>query len=160
MPSGVHDGHKINTEDDFWNYVKIGEPSDCWIWQSTITVYGYGLFSLNKRLEHAHRFAWEFINGSIPNGKHILHICDDPACCNPAHLYCGTPQDNANDRMNRTRHYFGDRHHWSKLTAKKVKDIRRVYKENPQCHRVIAEAAGVSRRTIGRIINRKIWKQV
>jgi hypothetical protein len=47
--------------------------------------------------------AWIITNGSIPNSMHVLHICDNKACCNPAHLYLGTHQDNMADVKARGR---------------------------------------------------------
>jgi hypothetical protein len=32
-----------------------------------------------------------------------LHTCDNRACCNPDHLYAGTPNQNTYDRLNRKR---------------------------------------------------------
>lgn len=33
----------------------------------------------------------------------VLHICDRPPCCNPAHLYLGTSKNNIDDCKNRGR---------------------------------------------------------
>jgi hypothetical protein len=35
-------------------------------------------------------------------GCHRPGVCDNPACCNPAHLYWGTAEENRRDR-------YGDR---------------------------------------------------
>ena len=38
---------------------------------------------------------------TIPKGHaiHLCHACNNEKCCNPKHLYWGTPIDNARDRV-------------------------------------------------------------
>ncbi|WP_428985700.1 HNH endonuclease [Sinomonas terricola] len=43
--------------------------------------------------------------GSIPDGAHILHSCDNPPCVNPGHLRPGTRFDNMQDKVLRGRHF-------------------------------------------------------
>jgi hypothetical protein len=77
-------------DERFWSFVK--EPfdpiNDCWNWQGHVNVrHGYGQFTLsrNKKLR-AHRFAYEFFNGPIPEGLEVHHNCDNRKCVNPTHL--------------------------------------------------------------------------
>jgi hypothetical protein len=51
-----------------------------------------------------HRLVWEEANGPIPDGLHVLHRCDVPACCNIDHLFLGTPADNLRDQIAKGRH--------------------------------------------------------
>ena len=51
-----------------------------------------------------HRIAWEMHHAEpIPEGMSVLHHCDNPACCNPEHLYIGDHTDNMQDRKRRNR---------------------------------------------------------
>lgn len=64
----------------------------------------YGIARLRGKQMNAHRIAMMFhLGGPIPSGKWVLHRCDNPPCCNPRHLYCGSPLDNAHDMMARGR---------------------------------------------------------
>jgi hypothetical protein len=68
----------------------------CWIWMGAAGRYGQA--KRNGRVIRAHRLSWIAHNGDIPAGLHVLHKCDTPLCVNPAHLFIGTPLDNAGDR--------------------------------------------------------------
>lgn len=80
----------------FWRRVK--KTRRCWIWIGTKTGEGYGQLKVNKERWLAHRLSFVFAAGSIPEGMHVLHRCDTPACVNPKHLFIGTHQDNMRDR--------------------------------------------------------------
>jgi hypothetical protein len=71
------------------------DPAQCWEWQRSRSRQGYG--RLGPRV-YAHRLAYEVFIGPIPDGLHVLHHCDNPPCCNPAHLWSGTVADNMRDR--------------------------------------------------------------
>jgi hypothetical protein len=58
------------------------------------------------------------------DAQHVLHRCDNRACCNPAHLYIGTHHDNMRDRVARDRYQRGPRHYLAKLTWDDVARIR------------------------------------
>jgi hypothetical protein len=52
----------------------------------------------------SHRAAWKLTHGPIPDGLQVLHRCDNPPCCNPAHLFLGTQQDNIADMHKKGRY--------------------------------------------------------
>lgn len=41
-----------------------------------------------KRMMMYHRYIWEEVNGPVPEGYEIDHICRNRNCCNPDHLRC------------------------------------------------------------------------
>ncbi len=56
-----------------------------------------------------HRVAWEDANGPVPDGKCVLHKCDNPPCCNPEHLFLGTREENNADRDAKGRTAKGEK---------------------------------------------------
>ena len=94
--------------------------------------------------------------GKIPEGMHILHHCDNPACNNPDHLFLGTPADNARDRNNKNRQACGVEHGHAVLTEEQVREI--YFATGSQ--RVLAKMYGVAFTTISKIKRRKRWKHL
>ena len=82
----------------FWAKVLEGGPEECWPWQGYTKPSGHGLTSYQSYTIHAHRKAWILTHGPIRGGLSVNHHCDNPLCCNPAHLYLGTRADNMIDR--------------------------------------------------------------
>jgi len=85
----------------------VKEDDDCWEWQGDKNAGGYGRFSLHGKKVLAHRFALLGYDVLLPKqllgfNKLVCHKCDNPACCNPNHLYRGTQTDNMKDRFERS----------------------------------------------------------
>ena len=70
----------------FWSKVDIRGLYSCWNWTAYLTPKGYGNFSLDGRMEHAHRVAYILIYGEIPEGHDVHHECENKRCVNPLHL--------------------------------------------------------------------------
>src|SRR5256885_74384 len=86
----------------FWNRKTIS-PSGCWEWVGSKRELGYGQVRYKGRSARAHRIAWELTFGEIPDGRSVLHKCDNPPCINPDHLFLGTQQDNVDDMFRKGR---------------------------------------------------------
>ena len=88
----------------FWSKVEIGTPDECWPWKAARNSFGYGLFRHPVgKMVVAHRVAWSISHGPIPDGKVIMHSCDNPACCNTNHLTLGTQSDKMFDAVSKGR---------------------------------------------------------
>lgn len=75
------------------------EADGCWMWQGKKWHNGYGAFYVGggrsgPKVIGAHRFAWEMVNGPIPDGLEIDHLCKTRACVNPAHMEVVTHAEN------------------------------------------------------------------
>jgi hypothetical protein len=81
-----------STQARFW--AKVSLQSGCWPWTAYIAPTGYGMFCLNRRMTYAHRVAYEIVNGPIPEGLQIDHLCRVRHCVNPAHLEAVTQREN------------------------------------------------------------------
>lgn len=109
MVSKPHVPIRISTElrERFAALVDQRGPDECWPWLGRRMPRGYGAISVAQGSDSvnylAHRLAWVIANGEVPGAKQICHHCDNPPCCNPAHLYAGTAATNAADMVARGR---------------------------------------------------------
>ncbi len=147
----------------FWRLVdrKSEASAMCWPFIGAIMPSGYGKFYLSRtKPMRAHRAAWEMVNGPIFSGAHVLHSCDNPACCNPAHLRLGTHADNMADMYKRGRRDHskirGEKNGAARLTAEQVAEIRKRLKAD-ESQRALGRAFGVNKSTIARIEHGRSW---
>lgn len=64
-----------------------GYVTPCWIWQrGTSGEYGMAYDSIQKRERGAHVLEWEKVNGPVPDGMELDHLCRVRPCVNPDHL--------------------------------------------------------------------------
>ena len=138
----------------FWSHVDIGEAQACWLWTAYVHPIGYGVYSHATR---AHRLAWYLTHGPIPPGMWVLHRCDNKRCCNPAHLFLGTRQDNIDDAVRKQRMCWGERRANAKLTEAQAREIQKLYSSGQLKQRQIARRFGIHQCNVSRIINGKRW---
>ena len=83
----------------FWSKVTRDE-SGCWLWMGGKSDRGYGRFTPDPRRNQkrvqlqAHRYAYEYVMGTIPEGLTLDHLCEVKACVNPWHLQPVTMREN------------------------------------------------------------------
>lgn len=82
-----------------------GGPDACWPWKGSVflTRGRYGRFKLGGRVMRANRVALELHTGQEIGSLQAQHSCDNPTCCNPAHLSAGDAKKNARDARDRGR---------------------------------------------------------
>ena len=83
-----------------------GGPDACWEWTGARTKAGYGLVSSEGRRRYVHRLVACGMTGRmlVPD-EVVRHSCDNPPCCNPAHLLVGDQSQNIRDCVDRGRHF-------------------------------------------------------
>lgn len=160
----------------FWLHVKRGEPNECWPWQLSHN-NGYGQFQVSGKTVRAHRVAYYLQYGVDPGEYLVCHTCDNPPCCNGAHLFLGTEADNSADCSRKGRHNppggfrsgrytypertaRGERVGGAKLTEDQVREVRALYAAGNHSHSQIAAMFGVKREAISVITRGGNWKHV
>jgi hypothetical protein len=146
-------------EQRFWPKVDVKGDDECWPWMASLTSMGYGQIQYQMptgkwRPTAASRVAYELVHGEIPAGAEIMHVCDNPPCCNPAHLRAGSHTDNMRDMFEKGRCENFQR----KLDEDKVREIRR--RAGAETQAALAREFGVGPDQISRIVNRRQWKGV
>lgn len=141
-----------STVDRFWSKVKIGHPTECWLWQASAIGshgYKYGQFALNRdasgnpRNVYTHRFVCELTHGPLKDGQVAMHSCDQSLCCNPAHISPGTQAENLRD-ASRKGHLKVPRSTAQKITTDQLPEIDALLAAGERQVR-IAERYGVSK---------------
>lgn len=129
-------------ESRFWSLVDSGEPEECWDWLGGLLKArgNYGQVSFNHRKYRSHRVAYELANGPLCSEDKVLHMCDNPKCCNPAHLIKGTQKENMEDMRSKGRNY-------KKLTPEDIEEARNAPFGQLK---VLAKRLGVSTSTVSR----------
>ena len=146
----------------FWSKVdRSGGPESCWPYLRFCDKDGYGDFWFRGQNHKAHRVAYLLTYGEWPepNG---CHSCDNPKCCNPAHIFPGTVAVNMADRDAKGRHWVqhGERHPRARLTEDDVREIRRSHAAGEASYTMLALRFGVHVQTIAGVVQRKNWKHV
>lgn len=94
-------------EQRFWAKVdRSAGLFGCWPWQGWIKVDGYA--EIRPGHQRVHRVSYEMVNGPVPKGLELDHICHNQdlsciggvtcrhrRCVNPAHLEATTHRQNA-----------------------------------------------------------------
>ena len=162
---------------------RSGGARSCWPWTGDASRYGH--VKIRGHTTSAHRIAYEMTMGNIPAGMFVLHSCDNPLCCNPAHLRPGTAAENAKDRdakgrglHGRTRNPCtiargdsngarkhpeqlkrGEDNNRAKLTAANVVLIRGLRADGWSLQS-IGSRFGVTKQCIRAVVRRSAWKHI
>jgi hypothetical protein len=170
-------GRPAVTAENFWDRVIRKGPDDCWLWTGCVNKgkrsmkpqYQYGrLDAFGVQGAYAHRVAYYIYKEGDFNlrktaGSVLRHTCDNPLCCNPAHLVPGTHEDNMRDMVERGRSAWHDTPSTStpraKLTADDVRSIRKQSAEGVT-RDALAKQFNVSIQTIKAVRSGRHYKDV
>jgi len=104
----------------FWS--RVDRSGACWEWTASTTPDGYGQVHLGRTSDgkqvkdYAHRVSYRLSVGPIPDGAVVRHTCDNPPCCNPAHLLIGTQADNIADAQRQGKYRVAALRRWARAT--------------------------------------------
>lgn len=142
---------RLNCSDACQFWANVEKTETCWNWISGGHYFGYGEFRIGRKLIRAHRYSYELHKGLVPDGKSVLHECDNPRCVNPDHLYAGTQTENSRDISVRNR--VGGR----KLSPVDIPVIRSMLAAGKSCER-IGVAFGVTGTCIWFLKHGRTWR--
>lgn len=148
----------VSNTDAFWSRVGIGAENECWNWLGAKGDKGYGLYSpLPGITLRAHRVAYALHNSGIEDSKFVCHHCDNPSCCNPLHLFLGTPKDNVDDMVQKGRNLSprGESNGMARLTSAQACLIFQDRRTNKE----VSGQYGISSSLVSMIRKRKIWAE-
>ncbi len=131
------------------------------IWPYALTSAGYGNLTVDGRQQSPHVLACIAFHGPRPPGAEATHgPCHNRACWNPRHLSWKTRAENAGDRARDGSLLHGERNVQAKLTTAQVVEIRALYAAGRFTQADLARRYGVSRRAVGRVVDRTRWGHI
>ena len=140
-----------------WKVTKKG----CWEWSGGRS-HNYGQLRVHEAWGdspvYAHRVSYLLNHGPIPSDVKVCHTCDNPPCCNPAHLFLGDDLANLRDMANKDRCAYGERNGMSRLTESNIIAIRKM-KANGIRQSDIAKKFGISDPHVSDIVRGKKWRR-
>lgn len=140
----------------FWDKVQKGGENECWKWNGTIGFDGYARLTFKKKQYRAPRVAVMISGRQIKETDHACHSCGNAWCCNPSHIYAGTPSQNNADKIEHGTHRFGSQVYCAVLHEENINDIRNSKLSNKK----LGEIYGVSATCISKAKNKETWKHV
>jgi len=145
--------------------ITIDAKTSCWEWGLSKS-NGYGRVGVGGRLFRAHRLSFMLLSQphemtNIPNGRYVLHSCDNRGCVNPTHLFLGTHQDNMDDMVKKGRRHkmVGSGFKHAKLKEGDIPAIRERCNQG-EMQKDVARDYGVTASRISEIICGKRWTHV
>lgn len=151
--------------DKFWARVTMLGSNECWPWVGAVDKRsGYGLLPgvkpNGRKLNYfTHRLAYAFNKGPVPPGLIVLHSCDNPICCNPAHLSVGNDLQNSREAFERGRIRLGAERRQSILNDRLVRHIRAL-RDGGSTTLQIGRKLGLNTATVYGVVSGKSWRHV
>lgn len=137
----------------------IKHEGGCWEWQGPFDTFGHGRTKIFGKMDYIHRFAWRQFFGEIPEGRCVLHRCDNPPCWNPDHLFIGTRVDNTSDMVAKNRQAKGVTNANAKLTDEIVLQMRSLWSQGWNSVQ-LGRRFGVTKNTAIAAATGRSWKHL
>ena len=162
-------GRPANTTDVLWSKVDKRSEDECWNWKGFKNEDGYGRTWINDKGYYAHRVIYSIafpnsisLNAPKSTDKKgfLIHTCDNPACCNPKHLWIGTHADNMADKVAKGRQnkFPGDKGPRCKLTMEQAREAR-LYRKNGMTITQLMEIFKLSRASMKTLLRCDSYKE-
>lgn len=132
--------------------VARGLETPCWEFQGAKDKDGYGKIRVGESVDRTHRVTYMLYHGPVDEGMVVRHKCDNPCCCNPAHLEIGTQEENMRDMVDRGRHVGS-----AKLSMGDVVEMRAL-KLRGVSTASMAARYGVAESTVSAALGGQNWK--
>ncbi len=146
---------------EFWKKVDVKQIDECWNWIGAVNKDGYGRARFQGKSIYVHRLSLIYQEPNLDFGKKVvMHICDNPRCCNPKHLLLGTHADNQADKFKKQRQAKGEKNGQSLLTEEQVKEARSKYIPKVVTYKMLAKEYGVCKDTMQKAIRGIYWSHI
>lgn len=143
QPVRFINGHQRRNPKPRWTTQDCGYITPCRLWGHG-TVKGYGVVKVAGRTRYTHVVEWEAVNGPVPEGEELDHLCRQTLCGEPSHL------DPVQHVINAQRGAT------AKLNAAMVLAIRASSESTAE----LADRYGVARRTINNVRSGVRWSNI
>jgi hypothetical protein len=162
-------GKPANTPEVLWSKVDKRGEDECWNWKGFINHDGYGRTWINDKGYYAHRVIYSLVYPNIINLNapsstdetgFLLHICDNPSCCNPKHLWVGSHWDNMADKVKKGRSpdFSGGKGPRCKLTMEQAREAR-LFRKNGMTIPQLMEKFNLSRASMKTLLRGDSYKE-
>lgn len=145
----------------------IPAENGCMVWTGA-KLKGYGQITIKGVTTKLHRFVLEQ-KLQRPLGEHMcaLHSCNNPSCCNPAHITEGTNKENVDYKVSCNRqskgtthgdYMRGEKNAYAKLTESDIREIRNAKGRILQTE--LAAKYNITRNHVSAIQLKRVWRHV
>ncbi len=108
----------------------------------------YRHIKFRGRPQGTHRVSWIIHNGEIPEGRWVLHKCDNARCHKIEHLFLGSALDNSKDMQGKGRdNYLGAKKHSDEIVEKCIS-----FRKDGFSYKEMSKILSISQFTIQSII--------
>lgn len=121
---------------------------------------GYPRAKHGGRMWRLNRLIFTFVNGEIPEGKVVGHLCNNKGCINPHHLYLTTAAENSTQAKLDGLYKTGIENGRAKLSEEDVKELRRLYYEETVSQDNLAKKYKLSQSTVSAIVRKKTYTNI